>query len=568
MDYMYLLCLLTVAQLLSWCVLPVAHAGAAAALDSSSGLKEPLLSQAPPTLPLLYRPATSEHEGAGYSSPVSSSAAVDFFDASSAAAAAVGTPDGVLPSALTTPSAGAISIRPQGPGPLSGLGRGGQGIGAGGRGRGDGKGLGKSGSRGSGSGGNLNRDTQQELSSGYESDTSSVAGGSEGNRTTAHLSAAWLKPEYYFHGNEPLPPWAGGVARMLAATLAPASSGDDVHSSSSGCFSGALMLPLVFLLLDFVTNLRLLLLWGVGPPPHVKLWPSYALLGLLCVPHMLVGAVVHFRLLAIACLPPALKAAAISEDQLLSEDILPPGAGVVVHVYSWLFGAPAWLAYPLILLLLGPGVLLLTLLCPLVLLMAGMGLGKGAGAVRYIQLLQVRMGGIQWLCQWVRKGSAGVLSAACCGRSSSGVISMHSARVFVTEQIVSKTIPAQVCVPVCLPAIPSTPFLPACRIDCQMHQLYTCLAAAALWCCVAGMCSNDAVNRLSRTTHSAVPDGQLAPGMGLPGQQPVLPYCCSRLGKHSGCLVDAAVCCAEAASASFGSIAHHHRTAVDVRLIL
>ena len=124
-----------------------------------------------------------------------------------------------------------------------------------------------------------------------------------------------------------------------------------------------LMLPLVFLLLDYVTNLRLLLLWGVGPPPHVKLWPSYALLGLLCVPHVLVGAVVHFRLLAIACLPPALKVAAVSEDQLLSEDILPPGAGVVVHVYSWLFGAPAWLAYPLILLLLGPGVLLLTLLC-------------------------------------------------------------------------------------------------------------------------------------------------------------------------------------------------------------
>lgn len=263
-------------------------------------------------------------------------------------------------------------------------------MGAGGRGRGTDKGLVRSAGRGLGSGGNMNQESQQELSSGYESDTSSVAGGSGGNGTTAHLSAAWLNPEYYFHGNEPLPPWAGGVARMLAATLAPAGSSDDA-SSSSGCFSGALMLPLVFLLLDYVTNLRLLLLWGVGPPPHVKLWPSYALLGLLCVPHVLVGAVVHFRLLAIACLPPALKAAAVSEDQLLSEDILPPGAGVVVHVYSWLFGAPAWLAYPLILLLLGPGVLLLTLLCPLVLLMAGLGLGKGAGAVRYVQLLQVRM---------------------------------------------------------------------------------------------------------------------------------------------------------------------------------
>lgn len=178
---------------------------------------------------------------------------------------------------------------------------------------------------------------------------------------------------------------------MLAATLAPANSSDDSSgNSSSGCFSTAIMLPLVFLLLDTVFNLRLLLLWGVGPPAHVKLWPSYALLGLMCVPHVLVGAVVHFRLLAVACLPPALKAAAISEDQILSEDILPPGAGIVVKVYSWLFGAPAWLAYPLILLLLGPGVGLLTLLCPLVLLLPCCGLGKMAGVVRYIQLLQVR----------------------------------------------------------------------------------------------------------------------------------------------------------------------------------
>jgi hypothetical protein len=178
---------------------------------------------------------------------------------------------------------------------------------------------------------------------------------------------------------------------MLAATLAPAHSGssDDGRGSDGGCFSTALMLPLTFLFLDSVTNLRLLLLWGVGPPAHVKLWPSYALLGLMCVPHLLVGAVVHFRLLAVSCLPPALKAAAIREDQL-SEDILPPGAGAVVKLYSWLFAAPAWLAYPVMLLLLGPGVLLLTLLCPLVLLMACVGLGSFGGVVRYIQLLQVR----------------------------------------------------------------------------------------------------------------------------------------------------------------------------------
>jgi hypothetical protein len=178
---------------------------------------------------------------------------------------------------------------------------------------------------------------------------------------------------------------------MLAATLgSPDSRGNGGSDSSSGCFDPALLLPLVFFLLDAITNLRLLLLWGVGPPAHVKLWPSYALLGLMCVPHLLVGAVVHFRLLAVACLPEALKAAAVSQDEILSEAILPPGSGVLVKIYSWLFAAPAWVAYPLILLLLVPGVLLLTLLCPLVLLMGCCGLGSFTGVVRYIQLLQVR----------------------------------------------------------------------------------------------------------------------------------------------------------------------------------
>jgi hypothetical protein len=176
---------------------------------------------------------------------------------------------------------------------------------------------------------------------------------------------------------------------MLAATLGRTDSSGS--NGSSGCFDPALLLPLVFFTLDAVTNLRLLLLWGVGPPPHVKLWPSYALLGLTCVPHLLVGAVVHFRLLAVACLPEALKAAAVSQDAILSEAILPPGSGVLVRLYSWLFAAPAWVAYPLILLLLVPGVLLLTLLCPLVVLMGCCGLGSFTGVVRYIQLLQVRV---------------------------------------------------------------------------------------------------------------------------------------------------------------------------------
>lgn len=399
--------------------------------SSGSGtLKDSLLpggsSNKPPlggggTLPLLYHPPSAEHEGAGYSSPVSSTSAADFIEA-----VTVGTPDALLPSALTTPSAGAISIRPQGPlgyAAASSIHRG-TGGGGGGLSGGGSQGLGRRGSQGSAAldkglaagghhshhhsqrgggggaggagGGGLLSGSGASLrdSSGYDSDASSNAGVGGGDSNTVHLSGLWLKPGYYFQGNERLP-WAGGVARLLAATLAAsdggsaAAGGGSGSGGSSGCFSAALMLPLVFLLLDTVTNLRLLLLWGVGPPPHVKLWPSYALLGLLCVPHLLVGAVVHFRLLAVACLPPALKATSAS---LVYEEILPPGAPLIVRVYGWLFAAPAWLAYPVILVLLVPGVVLSTLLCPLVLLMAACGLGSLRGVIRYIQLLQVRRG--------------------------------------------------------------------------------------------------------------------------------------------------------------------------------
>lgn len=325
-------------------------------------------------LPLLYHPATSQHEGAGYSSPVSSSSAVvDFFDGGNAM---VGTPDGLLPSALTTPSAGAISIRPGGPMGVGGGGsrggaRGGRaGVGqqqqqqqggsllAGGGSAGAGAGA-KSAAAARGSSKNQQRRAQQQQQrereqqqqySGYESDSSSssMAGGMGGAGNTVHLSANWLKPDsqHYFFNNEPLPPWAGGVARLLAATLAAGPGSGDGSSSgggggalggrgSSACLNATLLLPLVFLLLDIVFNARLLLLWGVGPPPHVKLWPSYALLGLLCVPHLLVGAVLHARLLALACLPPALKAATISEQQLAARHILPPGSQVAIRCYSW-----------------------------------------------------------------------------------------------------------------------------------------------------------------------------------------------------------------------------------------
>ncbi|KAF6265426.1 hypothetical protein COO60DRAFT_955373 [Scenedesmus sp. NREL 46B-D3] len=152
---------------------------------------------------------------------------------------------------------------------------------------------------------------------------------------------------------------------------------------SSSCFNTALMLPLLVVLLDVVTDVRLLLLWGLSPP-HLKLWPSYVLLGFVCVPHALVGAVVNFRLLAAACLPPALEAA----SPALEADILPPGALLIKLVYSWLFAAPWWAAYPLMLLLLGPGVALLAVLCPLTLLMHLVGLASHESVVRYVQLVQ------------------------------------------------------------------------------------------------------------------------------------------------------------------------------------
>jgi hypothetical protein len=230
-----------------------------------------------------------------------------------------------------------------------------------------------------------------ESSSGYDSDASSGASGRAGGQAGGvALSASWLQTGYhYFHGNEPLPPWAGGVARLLAAVSPGA---DDDNDGTAGCFRPALLLPLVAFALDAITNARLLLLWGLGPPAHVKLWPSYVLLGFLVAPHVLVGAVVHFRLLALASLPPQLKAAA-SPAGLVATDVLPPGSAVLTRAYTALFVAPSWLAYPLILVLLLPGVLLMTLLVPLTLPLAACGLGgQGYRSVeRYVQLLQVRV---------------------------------------------------------------------------------------------------------------------------------------------------------------------------------
>lgn len=154
-------------------------------------------------------------------------------------------------------------------------------------------------------------------------------------------------------------------------------------SSSSTCFNSQLLLPLAFALLDVTTDVRLLLLWGIWPH-EVKLWPSYMLLGFIVVPHVLVGAVIHFRLLAAACLPPAVQAASATVDT----DILPPGSRAIILLYSWLFSAPWWLAYPLILLLLAPGIALLVVLCPFTLLLHAFGISSHGAVVRYVQLMQ------------------------------------------------------------------------------------------------------------------------------------------------------------------------------------
>lgn len=155
------------------------------------------------------------------------------------------------------------------------------------------------------------------------------------------------------------------------------------RDGSSSCFSSSLTLPLVALLLDVITDVRLVLLWGLMPV-HVKRWPAYVLLGFLCVPHVLVGAVVNFRLLAAACLPPALEAASPG----LMADILPPGALLIKRLYGQLFAAPWFVAYPLILVMLGPMIGLLSALCPLTLLIHAVGLASHESVVRYLQLVQ------------------------------------------------------------------------------------------------------------------------------------------------------------------------------------
>eukprot|EP00878_Enallax_costatus_P013597 GHUV01014216.1.p1 GENE.GHUV01014216.1~~GHUV01014216.1.p1 ORF type:complete len:562 (+),score=138.20 GHUV01014216.1:2017-3702(+) len=272
------------------------------------------------TLPLLYYAASSQQDGAGYVRPASPGASS--FDG------ALADSEGFLPSALNTPPVTTTRLMV-----VRGL--------------------------GSGASSAYDYDSDHDGSGvGYNAQPGlSRLGRSGGSRSAAARGSGLFSPRR----------GAGGA-----------------DSSSRSCFSSELLLPLAFAVFDATTDVRLLVLWGIWWPHEVKLWPSYTLLGLILLPHILVGAVVHFRLLAAACLPPAFQAASATVET----DILPPGSRCIILLYSWLFSAPWWLAYPLILLLLAPGIVLLAALCPLTLLLHAFGVSSHEAVVKYVQLMQ------------------------------------------------------------------------------------------------------------------------------------------------------------------------------------
>lgn len=265
------------------------------------------------TLPLLYYPASSQQDGAGYLRPASPGAS-SLSDA-----------EGFLPSALNTPPVATTRLMVV---------------------------------RGLGSG----------ADSGYDYDSDHDSSGLGYNRQSGRSRLGGSRSG--------LTPGAGALSPRLG--------GAGADGSNRSCLSSELFLPLAFAVFDATTDVRLLVLWGIWWPHEVKLWPSYTLLGLILLPHILVGAVVHFRLLAAACLPPAVQAASATVET----DILPPGSRCIILLYSWLFSAPWWLAYPLILLLLAPGIALLAALCPLTLLLHAFGVSSHDAVVKYVQLMQ------------------------------------------------------------------------------------------------------------------------------------------------------------------------------------
>ncbi|KIY91649.1 hypothetical protein MNEG_16314 [Monoraphidium neglectum] len=139
-----------------------------------------------------------------------------------------------------------------------------------------------------------------------------------------------------------------------------------------------LLLPLAAFAADTVANARLVVLWGLSPPSP-RLWPSYALLALLLLPHACVALVELLRvLLAAAALPAALRAsapAAPAEQQLAA-------------ACGWVMAAPWWAAVPALLLLTGPCLVVLSVALPLTLPLHLLGLTGHGAAQRYVELLQ------------------------------------------------------------------------------------------------------------------------------------------------------------------------------------
>ena len=170
------------------------------------------------------------------------------------------------------------------------------------------------------------------------------------------------------------------LSSMSSSSPLPAIAGAAVSES---WFQYEILLPPLVLATEITVLSWLLVIWGLYPP-HVKFWPSYVLLGFLLLPHFMVGFIVNFRLLAAACLPPALAAASPAPIQ----QVMPPGARSAIACYSFLAKAPCWVAYPAMLLLLLPCVVALTVICPLTLVLHLLGLVTKASVVRYLQLLQ------------------------------------------------------------------------------------------------------------------------------------------------------------------------------------
>lgn len=199
--------------------------------------------------------------------------------------------------------------------------------------------------------------------------------------TNGHIHTATMSRSHSLNRSQSL----GNRSRSLTPTphslsprppLAP-------KADAPNWFEPSILLPLGVLIADVVTDGRLVMLWGWGH--DVKYWPSFALMCFMLLPHIAVGIVVHFRLLAVASLPPVLKAAS---PAMLPTTHHPPGATALIGFYGWLMQAPCCIAYPALLVLLIPSVLLLTIICPSTLLLHMVGLVSHDTAVRYLQLLQ------------------------------------------------------------------------------------------------------------------------------------------------------------------------------------